>query len=156
MKLNKTSEFNFSDNTRIIIEQYKRCNSYLYDIYFGTREQPVYLGRYAWDTNTYFKKNDGFVIIYEYIIDSHADTSNKQRIVEILNLYDIQNEMNYIGDYKTAIDRFNSYQSEEEQLILHPKSMKKIIKPSHSKRRYRNQDMISYGNYEEIEYIKKK
>ncbi len=156
MKLVKTSELNFSDGNRIVIEKYSRHNSYLYDIYFGTRKQPVYLGRYSWGPNTYFKRNDGYVIIYEYIIDNKVDSMNKQRIVNILNLYDIENEMTYTGDYKTAIDRFNEYQDDNEELILHKKAINKVIKPSHSKRRYLTQDIISYGNYEEIEYVKKK
>lgn len=153
-ELSRIRKFPFDDGSYVIFEEYRTVGGrYLFsDVYYKGNEESSYLGQYDEldEPNIWVKKNDKFVIMYEYEITNTTDTKDNQTVKNIINLYNIEEDMDIFGTYQSLLDIFNQG---SDLLKLKSGQENKKIKSKNRRRHYLSRKNKLYQNVTEYEII---
>lgn len=153
-ELSKIRKFSFDDNTYVIFEEYRTIGGrYLFsDVYYKDIKDSSYLGQYNEldEPNIWVRKNGKNIIIYEYEITDTNETKDNQIVKNIINLYDINNDMDIFGKYDKLLEIFND---NRDLLKLKKGYEKKKVKPENRRRHYTSRKKHVYQNVTDYEII---
>lgn len=153
-ELSKIRKFSFDDNTYVIFEEYRTIGGrYLFsDVYYKDIKDSSYLGQYNEldEPNIWVRKNGEYIIIYEYEITNTNETKDNQLVKNIINLYDIDDDMDVFGKYDKLLEIFNKG---KELLKLKKGYENKKVKSENRRKHYTSRKDKIYQNVTEYEII---
>lgn len=133
-------EFIIDDNIKVIVELFCQYDVYFYDITLIKNNEEKFLGRYLKDNKLRVAYNDNKLLIYYGLYND--ETAKFDRVIKVINLYNVEDDMFYSVAEEEALKLFNPNWTHEE--LLNPDGRLAVYTENNKQDKTKNLIRFSY------------